>query len=135
MPDRAIRAVPDPDDFSDLYEKLEEDAPPRRDLGPWRPLDEGPGAEVKGRVVAAREVDGDYGPRPVITVETPKGDITIWGFTLSAESEARGAPTQARLKDPDPVRRPADEYRRSAVPQVLSGGRSGAPRAAWGELG
>lgn len=78
MTDRPLRAVPEPEDFADLYDKLEPSAPEPSASGTWRPQDDGVGAEIKGRVAAVKEVDTKWGKKPVLTIETTGGERTVW---------------------------------------------------------
>ena len=91
MTDRNLRAVPEPDDFADLRSKLHDSQPVRS--GTWKPVDLGPGAELAGTVTSARMVDGQYGSKPVLTVQTPDGaEHTVWGSHSVLRSELEKQP-------------------------------------------
>ena len=78
MTEPALRIAPEPDDFSDLRAQLGASASQATKLGPWKPQEEGPGSEIAGRVVAVDEVEGNWGKKPVLTLETPEGERTVW---------------------------------------------------------
>ena len=74
-----LRTAPEPDDFDDLRKKLQPPAVGSRpDTTSWRPQEEGAGAEIAGRVTAVEEVDGNWGSKPVLTIETQDGNRKVW---------------------------------------------------------